>query len=131
MSLLQTNNRKFKIPVIFIAGVIFLIGLTYFAKHLEDLSKNALDLIEPKVSDAETNGKSVSIKITKNEEIYLDSVKVAVTELEEKLKIQFDGHVNPTIQLQTEEGVPISNAVRIIDIANKNRYKVILSVPTK
>jgi biopolymer transport protein ExbD len=131
MSLLQTNNKKFKIPVVFIAGVIFLIGLTYFAKYVEDVSKDAIQLELPKVSDVKENGKSVSIKITKSKEVYLDSVKVSGAELEEKLKIQFDGQANPTIELQAEEGVPISSVVRIMDIANKNRYKVILSVPIK
>ncbi len=126
MSLLQTNNKKFKTPIVFIAGVIFLIGLTYFAKHLEDVPKDSLQLLMPKVSDAESNGKSILVRITEKLEIYLDSVKVPMTELEEKLKTQFDGHANPTIILQAEEGVPISNAVNIMDIATKNRYKVIL-----
>ena len=128
MSLLQTNNKKFKTPIVFIMGVIFLIGLTYFAKHLEDVPKDSLQLLLPKAVDAESNGKSVSIRITKNLEIYLDSVKVSMTELEEKLKIQFDGHASPTILLQAEQGTPISNAVHIMDIASKNRYKVILKV---
>jgi len=129
MSLLQTNNKKFKTPIVFIMGVIFLIGLTFFAKHLESMPENALDLIEPKLIDTiATDEESVSILITKEIEIYVDSVKVPIAELEEKLKIQFDGHASPTILLQAEEGTPISNAVKIMDIANKNQYKVILKV---
>lgn len=131
MSLLQTNNKKFKTPIVFIMGVIFLIGLTYFAKHLEDASKGGIQLELPKASSGKSDGKSISVRITKKIEIYLDSVKVPMTELEEKLKIQFDGHANPTIILQAEEGTPISNAVNVMDIANKNRYKVILKVATQ
>jgi len=38
---------------------------------------------------------------------------------------------NPTIVLRAEEGVPIEKAVRIMDIANRNKYKIILAVRPK
>ena len=38
------------------------------------------------------------------------------------------GQENPTIVLRAEEGVPIEKAVYIMDIANRNKYKVILAV---
>jgi biopolymer transport protein ExbD len=38
---------------------------------------------------------------------------------------------NPTIILRAEEGVPIEKAVRIMDIANRNKFKVILAVRPK
>lgn len=131
MGLLETNNRKFNLPFVFIAGVIFLIALAYFANYLENIPKNALDLELPKVVGNELNEKLVVISINKNLEIRLDSIAVKKAELEEKLKIQFEGCENPKIILKVAEGVPISNAVEIMEIANNNRFKVILSVRQK
>jgi biopolymer transport protein ExbD len=131
MSLLETNNKKFNLPFVFIAGVIFLIGLAYFAKYIEDLSKDAIDLEVPKVDQNVANENSVTIRINKNLEVYLDSVKIDTTQLEDKLKIQFEGQANPTILLQVEEGVSVEKAVNIMDLASKNQYKVILTVRPK
>ncbi|WP_430411918.1 biopolymer transporter ExbD [Kordia sp.] len=112
-------------PFVFIAGVLFLIALTYFAKYIEDLSAETND------SETVKSEKTVSIRFTKNKNIYLDSLQIEVTALEEKLKIQFDGYANPTILLQVEKGVPVSETVTIMEIASKNEYKVILGVRPK
>lgn len=131
MGLLETNNRKFNLPFVFIAGVLFLIALAYFAHYLENIPKNALNLELPKVVDAESNEKSVRIYIAENQEIYIDSIQVKKSDLEEELKIQFEGNENPTIILSLVEGISMNNAVDIMDIANNNRYKVILNVQTQ
>jgi len=125
MSLLETRNKKFNIPFVFIAGVLFLIALTYFAKYVEDLSA------ESKVSGTVKSEKSVSIRFSKNKEIYLDSSLVKEEELEGKLKIQFDGYANPTILLHVEDSVPVNETVTIMEIASKNQYKIILGVLPK
>ena len=126
MGLLETNNKKFRLPFVFIAGVIFLVELAYFANYLENMSKDALNLETSNALEGLKNEKSVSILITKNLNVYIDSVQVDTTDIEEILKIKFDGHANPTIQLQAEEGVPIGNVVRIMKIARNNQYKAIL-----
>jgi len=38
------------------------------------------------------------------------------------------GQENPTILLRVEETVPIEKAVLVMDIANRNKFKVILAV---
>ena len=125
MSLLETRNKKFNIPFVFIAGVLFLIAVTYFANYVEGLST------ESKVSETVKSEKSVSIRFAKNKEIYLDSSLVKVEELEGKLKMQFDGYANPTILLRLEDSVSVNETVTIMEIANKNKYKIILGVLPK
>ncbi|QHI36684.1 hypothetical protein IMCC3317_20490 [Kordia antarctica] len=131
MGLLETNNRKFNLPLVFIIGVIFLIALAYFANYLENIPKNALDLELPKAVDAESDEKSVTIYIAENLEIHIDSIQVIEADVEEELKILFEGNESPTIILKVAEGVPIEKAVNILDIANNNRYKIILNVQTQ
>ena len=38
------------------------------------------------------------------------------------------GKEKPTIILRAEEGVPIEKAVNVMDIANRNSYKIVLAV---
>ena len=48
--------------------------------------------------------------------------------IEKELKTALQGVDEPTIILRAEEGVPIEDAVFVMDIANKNKYKVVLAV---
>ena len=51
--------------------------------------------------------------------------------MEQDLIATLSGKESPTIVLRAEEGVPIEKAVKIMDIANRNRIKVILAVRPK
>ena len=62
---------------------------------------------------------------------YIDN-KIANEEiLEQELLGILAGKEERTIVLRAEEGVPIEKAVKVMDIANRNRYKVILAVRPK
>jgi biopolymer transport protein ExbD len=91
-------------------------------------SPNALDLLLPKAKGKSTNTQNVSVSIKKNLEVYVDAEKVRASQVEAKLKAKLRGQTEPTIILRAEEGVPIEKAVNIIDIANMNKYKIILAV---
>ena len=47
---------------------------------------------------------------------------------EKELKSILAGQEEPTIILRAEEGVPIEDAVFVMDLANKNNYKIVLAV---
>lgn len=119
MSLLDTRNKKFNLPVVFIVGVIFLVGLAFFANYIENLSSSET------VTKAEKE-KIIRITVDKNATIFLDGTKIDTIQLEKALKIQFDGHANPVIQLETQQKVSSEKIIKIMDIATKNNYKIIL-----
>ena len=48
--------------------------------------------------------------------------------IESFITSELRGVEEPTIILRAEEGVPIENAVKIMDIANRNKYKIVLAV---
>ena len=62
---------------------------------------------------------------------YIDNKKVSESRLEQDLLVLLAGKESPTIVLRAEEGVPIEKAVKVMDIANRNRFKVILAVRPK
>jgi biopolymer transport protein ExbD len=119
MNLLETRNKKFNLPVVFIIGVIFLVGLAFFANYIENLSPSET------VTKAEKE-KIIRITVDKNAMIFLDGTKIDTIQLEKALKKQFDGYANPVIQLETQQKVSSEKIIKIMDIATKNNYKIIL-----
>ena len=49
----------------------------------------------------------------------------------EKLKSMLANQADPTILLHVEEGVPIERAVSVMDIAYRNKFKIVLAVSPK
>ena len=110
--------------------IVFLL-LIFFMITSTLVTTSALDILLPKASGKTENRKAVSVSITKNLTYYIDNKKVKESKLEQDLLVLLAKKENPTIVLRAEEGVPIEKAVKVMDIANRNRYKVILAVRPK
>ena len=91
-------------------------------------SPNALDLLLPKAKGKSTNTQNVSVSINKNLEYFVNSERINGEYIEIELKKALEGQEKPTIILRAEESVAIREAVNVMDIANRNSYKVILAV---
>lgn len=105
--------------------IVFLL-LVFFM--LTANSPNALDLLLPKAKGKSTNTQNVSVSINKNLEYFVNNEKINGAYIEIELKKALKGQDNPTIILRAEESVAIKEAVNVMDIANRNNYKVILAV---
>lgn len=105
--------------------IVFLL-LIFFM--LTSNAPNALDLLLPKAKGKSTNTQNVSVSINKKFEFFVDQNKVEEASIESALQAKLQNEENPTIILRVEESVPIEKAVSVMDIANRNRYKIILAV---
>ena len=108
--------------------IVFLL-LVFFM--LTSNAPNALDMVLPKAKGKSTNTKNVAVSIKKNAKFYINNNKVAEKDIEEELRKLLAGQDKPTVMLRAEEGVPIEDAVLVMDIANRNHFKVILAVRPK
>ncbi|NOR28282.1 MAG: biopolymer transporter ExbD [Lutibacter sp.] len=117
-------NMSSMTDIVFLLLIFFMITSTL-------VTTSALDILLPKASGKTENRKSVSVSITKNLSFYIDNKKVSESKLEQDLLKVLAKKESPTIVLRAEEGVPIEKAVKIMDIANRNRFKVILAVRPK
>lgn len=108
--------------------IVFLL-LVFFM--LTANSPNALDLLLPKAKGKSTNTQNISISIDKDLRYFIDKTPTNLASMEADLKEKLKNVENPTIILRVEKNVPIQNAVSVMDIANKNRYKLILAVRPK
>lgn len=92
---------------------------------------NALDLLLPKAKGKSTNTQNVSVSIDRNLRYFVNNQEINKEYIEIELKKALEGQESPTIILRAEESVAIKEAVNVMDIANRNNYKVILAVRPK
>ncbi|MCA0960037.1 biopolymer transporter ExbD [Muricauda ruestringensis] len=108
--------------------IVFLL-LVFFM--LTSNAPNALDLLLPKAKGKSTNTQNVSVTIDKDLKYFVNNEQINKEYIEIELKKALKGQEKPTIILRAEENVAIKEAVNVMDIANRNSYKVILAVRPK
>ena len=107
--------------------IVFLL-LIFFMLTSPVITPEALDLILPKAKGKTTSTQNVAVSITEDLEFYINDEKVNSSQVESRLSTMLSGLEEPTIILRAAEGVPIEKAVQIMDIANRNKYKIVLAV---
>jgi len=107
--------------------IVFLL-LVFFLLTSPAITPDALDLILPKAKGKTTHQQNASVSITKDGAYYVNKERVSEFNIAKELKTILAGQDEPTVILRAEEGVPIEDAVFVMDIANKNGYKVVLAV---
>lgn len=127
MNLRGRNKISPEFSMSSMTDVVFLL-LIFFMLTSPVITPEALDLILPKAKGKTTNKQTLSVSITKDLQVYINSDRVSNSSLEGELKKRLAGKDNPTIILRVEEGVPIEKAVHVMDIANRNSYKIVLAV---
>ncbi|MFV8282010.1 ExbD/TolR family protein [Christiangramia marina] len=127
MNLRGRNKVSPEFSMSSMTDVVFLL-LIFFMLTSPVITPEALDLILPKAKGKTTSQQTLSVSITKDLQFYINSERISSSALESTLKAKLAGEENPTIILRAEEGVPIEKAVNVMDIANRNSYKIVLAV---
>ena len=114
-------NMSSMTDVVFLLLIFFMLASTL-------VTTNAIDIILPRASGKTENKKSVSVSIKKDLSYYIDQKRVGESVLENELVAVLSKETKPTIVLRAEKSVPVDNVVKVMDIANRNKFKVILAV---
>jgi biopolymer transport protein ExbD len=114
-------NMSSMTDIVFLLLIFFMIASTL-------VTTNAIDILLPKASGKTENKKSVAVSIKKDLTYYIDQKRVGVSILENELLTALSKQDKPTIVLRAEKSVPVENVVKVMDIANRNKFKVILAV---
>jgi len=117
-------NMSSMTDIVFLLLIFFMIASTL-------VTTNAIDILLPKASGKTENKKSVAVSITKNLNYYIDQKLVGSSVLENELLKVLSKSDRPTVVLRAEKSVPVENVVKVMDIANRNKIKVILAVKPK
>ena len=127
MNLRGRNKVSAEFSMSSMTDIVFLL-LVFFLLTSPAITPDALDLILPKAKGKSTNVQKASVSITKDGAYYVNKERVSEYGIENELRSILAGQDEPTIILRAEEGVPIEDAVFVMDIANKNNFKVVLAV---
>lgn len=127
MNLRGRNKISPEFSMSSMTDIVFLL-LIFFMLTSPAITPEALDLVLPKAKGKTTTQQNIAVSITKDLQIYINEERVSNSALEARLKSELSGVEDPTIILRAEEGVPIERAVNVMDIANRNKYKIVLAV---
>jgi biopolymer transport protein ExbD len=114
-------NMSSMTDIVFLLLIFFMIASTL-------VTTNAIDILLPKASGKTENKKSVSVSIQKDLSFYIDQSKVEIQNLETELLQLLQKEAEPTLVLRAEKSVPVDYVVKVMDIANRNKFKIILAV---
>lgn len=114
-------NMSSMTDIVFLLLIFFMLASTL-------VTTNAIDIVLPKASGKTENKQSVAVSIKADLTYYIDNKRVGESILENQLISLLSKENQPTIVLRAEKSVPVENVVKVMDIANRNKFKVILAV---
>ena len=107
--------------------IVFLL-LIFFMLTSTLVTVSAIDVLLPKAGGKTENNTSVAVSITKESAFYIDKTKVASNDLERSIVEKVGPDKKKTIVIRGDQDVPYKNVMQVIDIANRNKLKMILAV---
>ena len=110
--------------------IVFLL-LIFFMLTSTLVTVSAIDVLLPKAGGKTENSKSIAVTITSKSLFYIDKTKVSSTKLESEILRKVGADKKKTIVIRGDKDVPYKNVMKVIDIANKNKLKMILAVKGK
>jgi biopolymer transport protein ExbD len=106
--------------------IVFLL-LIFFMLTSTLVTTNALDLGLPSSNSKSVKKQTVSVSIDKALKHYIDQDEVSVGSMENLIHQRLADAEDKVIVLRVEQGVPIEYAVKVMDIAYQNKYKIVLA----
>jgi len=110
--------------------IVFLL-LIFFMLSSTLVTVSAIDVLLPKAGGKTENNASVAISITNQSEFYIDKTLVSEKNLELEILSKVGTDKKKTIVIRGDQNVPYKSVMKVIDIANKNKLKMILAVKGK
>ena len=106
--------------------IVFLL-LIFFMLTSTLVSPNALKLLLPNSKAKTLEKQTISISIDKEINFYVNKVMVKEVLLENEIKKVVANTEDPAIILHADKSVDIEHVVKIMDIAYRNKFKIVLA----
>ena len=119
-----TFNMSSMTDIVFLLLIFFMLTSTL-------VTVSAIDVLLPKAGGKTENSSSIAVSITGKSLFYIDKTKVNATNLESEILRKIGIDKQKTIIIRGDKEVPYNNIMKVIDIANRNKLKMILAVKGK
>ena len=130
MALRNRNKVSPNFNMSSMTDIVFLL-LIFFMLTSTLVSPNALKLLLPNSKAKTLEKQTISVSITKEIDFFINEEDVELDNLENKLRIILDNETEPAIILHTDKSVAIEHVVKVMDIAYRNKYKIVLATKPK
>ena len=117
-------NMSSMTDIVFLLLVFFIIASTM-------ISPNGVEVLLPKGTTRNTNKQQVSVSITKDVKYFVGQREVQFDQLERTLQAMLEGEEKPGFLLRPEETVDVQYVVAVMEIANRNKYQMVLATRGK
>ena len=126
MALKSRNKVSPNFNMSSMTDIVFLL-LIFFMLTSTLVSPNALKLLLPNSKAKTLEKQTVSVSINKDLDFYINENQVIESNLENELKQVLSQQQEPAIILHADKTVDIEHVVKVMDIAYRNKYKIVLA----
>ena len=130
MALKSRNKVSPNFNMSSMTDIVFLL-LIFFMLTSTLVTVSAIDVLLPKAGGKTENSSSIAVSITDKSLFYIDKTKVSALKLESEILKKIGTDKQKTIIIRGDKEVPYRNIMKVIDIANRNKLKMILAVKGK
>ncbi len=109
--------------LVFLLLIFFMLITTLVVPNV-----NTLKLLLPNSNTAKpTENLTVSVGINENLQYFLDGKPIVFDQLESSITNFIAGKNDPIVVLHTAQSVPVENVVKVMDIVNRLKVKMVLA----
>jgi len=126
MALKSRNKVSPNFNMSSMTDIVFLL-LIFFMLTSTLVSPNALKLLLPNSKAKTLEKQTISVSINKELDFYINENMVIESNLENELKQILSEQDEPAIILHADKTVDIEHVVKVMDIAYRNKYKIVLA----
>jgi biopolymer transport protein ExbD len=126
MSLRPRNKINVNFSMSSMTDIVFLL-LIFFMLTSTLVSPNALKLLLPQSSAKTLEKQTVSVSITPDFQYYVGNQRVDINNLESILREKLANETEPAVILHVDKSVPIEYAVKVMDVANRMKIRLVLA----
>lgn len=130
MALRSKNKVSAAFSMSSMTDIVFLL-LIFFMLTSTLVTTNALDLVLPNSTAQTVKKQRVSVSINENFEYFIDKEVVELKYIEAQLIDKLAGQDEQVVVLRVDKSVPIEYAVEVMDIAYRNKFKIVLATQQK
>lgn len=130
MSLSARNKVSVNFSSVGMTDVVFNL-LIFFMLTSTLVHPNALKLQLPKGTVQTSAKPQTTVSITSDLKLYVEQQQINFDDLEAVLKQKLGSKPETFISLHADKSVPFENVVRVLNIAQKNNYKLIIATSPK
>jgi biopolymer transport protein ExbD len=130
MAISQRNKISINFSSVGMTDVVFNL-LIFFMLTSTLVHPSAIKLLLPKGSSQTSAKPQTTVSINSDLNYFIELQPVAFDQVESVLKQKLGNQPDTYISLHADKTVPFENVVKILDIAQRNNYKLIIATSPK